>query len=304
VKGGVAEARPRLHANKPRQNPESDWIVVPNTHEPLVPPPTFDRAQELMRARARRTGPRSIYAGAGLRSPYLLSGLISCGRCGQNYQGRTINSTKKRKDGSKIKTLYYACGGWVMKGNSACEKLLLRKEPLEEALLEAIQGRVDALVSGEGEVLLRRYIEEEIAAQGGNPAHERAQIAARMDEIDNRASTLLDGMSAESKHFVDDKLRELAQEKRRLIERLDELEKAQHTPINPDAVLKAGLAELQDLPRLLKVAEREERKEFVRAFVEGITIHPDEPRIEARIRRLPALGKENSTCELVAGAGF
>ena len=36
----------------------------------------------------------------GLRSPYLLSGLIACGRCGSNYQGRTIHSTKRRKDGS------------------------------------------------------------------------------------------------------------------------------------------------------------------------------------------------------------
>jgi DNA invertase Pin-like site-specific DNA recombinase len=304
VQGGMAKQRPRREANKPRQNPESDWIVVPNTHEALVPPPTFDRAQDVMRARAQRIGARNTYAARGLRSPYLLSGLIACGRCGSNYQGRTINSTKRRKDGSKIKTLYYACGGWVMKGNSACEKLLLRKDPLEEALLEAIQGRVDALVSGEGELLLRRYIEEEIAAQGANPARKIAEITARLDEINRRASTLLDGMSPESKHFVDGKLRELAQEKRRLTGRLEELETTRYTPINPDAVLKTGLAELKNLPRLLEVGKREERKEFVRAFVEGITIHPDQPKIEATIRRIPTLGKKDPTCELVAGAGF
>ena len=61
---------------------------------------------------------------------------------------------------------------------------------------------------------------------------------------------------------------------------------------------------MSDLPRLLKVAEREERKEFVRSFVEGITIHPDEPRIEARVRRLPTFGKKDSTCELVAGVRY
>jgi hypothetical protein len=128
---------------RPRENPESDWILVPGTHEPLIPPPTFDRAQELMRGRARNVGPRNGRAGSGLRSPYLLSGLVTCARCGQAYQGRTINSTKYRKDGSKIKTLYYACGGWVMKGASACEKFLIRKEPLEDLLMETIQRLLD-----------------------------------------------------------------------------------------------------------------------------------------------------------------
>jgi hypothetical protein len=65
------------------------------------------------------------------------------------------------KDGSKIKTLYYACGGWVMKGASACEKFLIRKEPLEDLLLETIQRRLQSLLAGEGETILRGYIEDE-----------------------------------------------------------------------------------------------------------------------------------------------
>ena len=54
--------------------PESDWIVVAGTHEPLIPPAMFDRDQELMRGRARNVGPRNARAG-GLRSPFLPSGL-------------------------------------------------------------------------------------------------------------------------------------------------------------------------------------------------------------------------------------
>ena len=76
------------------------------THESLVPPTTFDRAQELQKARGRNSGERSFRAGSGLRSPFLLSGLIRCARCGHAYQGRTINSTKHRKDGTKIQVLF------------------------------------------------------------------------------------------------------------------------------------------------------------------------------------------------------
>jgi DNA invertase Pin-like site-specific DNA recombinase len=307
LQGGVVVERPRVDADRPRHNPESDWIVVPNTHEPLVPPPTFDRAQELMRGRARNLGPRNGRAGSGLRSPFLLSGLVTCARCGHAYQGRTINSTKFRKDGSKIKTLYYACGGWVMKGASACEKFLIRKEPLEDLLMETIQGRLESLLGGEGETILRQYIEEEIAAQGQDPRRELAVVRARISEIDQKANVLLEGLSADTKGFVDAKLRDMGTERRKLQARSEALETTPYDPIDADAVLRNGLALLRDLPRLMESASMEDRKEFVRAFVGSVSVVPGEARLDVQMRTLPAVGSllpANSTCGLVAGARF
>jgi DNA invertase Pin-like site-specific DNA recombinase len=307
LQGGIVVERPRIDADRPRHNPECDWIVVPNTHEPLIPPPMFDRAQELMRGRGRNVGPRNGRAGSSLRSPFLLSGLVTCARCGQAYQGRTINSTKFRKDGTKIKTLYYACGGWVMKGASACEKFLIRKEPLEALLMETIQDRLQSLLAGEGETILRGYIEEEIAAQGQDPRRELATIRARISEIDQKANVLLEGLSADTKGFVDAKLRDLGSERRKLQNRTEALETAPYDPIDAEAVLRSGLASLHDLARLMESASLEDRKEFVRAFVGGVSVVPGEARLDVRMRTLPAVGvlrPENSTCGLVAGAGF
>jgi DNA invertase Pin-like site-specific DNA recombinase len=307
LQGGAVVERPRIDADKPRQNPESDWIVVPNTHESLVPPPMFDRAQELMRGRARNVGPRNGRAGSGLRSPFLLSGLVTCARCGQAYQGRTINSTKHRKDGSKIKTLYYACGGWVMKGASACEKFLIRKEPLEDLLLERIQDRLESLLTGEGESILRQYIEEEIGAQGQDPRRELATLRARIKEIDVKADVLLEGLSADTKGFVDAKLRDLGVERRKLQSRCEALEAIPYDPIDADAVLRGGLASLRDLPRLLESGSLEDRKEFVRAFVAGVSVVPGDARLDVQMRTLPALDTlrpGNSTCRMVAGARY
>jgi DNA invertase Pin-like site-specific DNA recombinase len=304
LQGGVVVERPRVDADKPRENPESDWIISRATHEPLVPPPMFDRAQELMRGRAQNVGPRNGRAGSGLRSPFLLSGLLTCARCGQAYQGRTINSTKHRKDGSKIKTLYYACGGWVMKGASACEKFLIRKEPLEDLLMETIQDRLQSLLTGEGETILRGYIEEEIAAQGQDPRRELASVRARIAEIDEKANVLLDGMSADTKGFVDAKLRDLGTEKRKLQARSEALETTPYDPIDADAVLRGGLASLRDLPHLMESGSLEDRKEFVRAFVGGVGVVPGEARLDVQMRTLPALGDANSTCGLVAGARY
>jgi len=308
-KGGIAEARSRVEASKPRENAERDWIVVPGTHEHLVPPTLFDRAQELARSRAAGVGPKNVRAGRGLRSPYLLSGLVTCGRCGQNYQGRTVNSTKHRKDGTKIQSFYYACGGWVMKGKSACEKFLLRRDAVEEMILEVVQERLHGLLAGEGETLLRGYIEEEIATQGADPRQEMAKVKARLVEIDQKAGVLLEGLSAETKGFVDAKLRELATEKRRLQRRLEELEAAPYDPIDPDAVLREGLASIRELPRLLETGSPEDRKGFVRAFIAGITVVPEALRLDLQVRRIPAMlgarpGNGNSTCLMVAGARY
>jgi DNA invertase Pin-like site-specific DNA recombinase len=304
VKGGVADARSRVDANKPRENSEADWIVSENTHEPLVSPTLFHRAQELMKSRGNHVGLNHVRSGKGLRSPFLLSGLITCGRCGQNYQGRTINSTKHRKDGSKIKSYYYACGGWVMKGSSACTKHLLRRDPLEELLLDTIQARLLNLLSGEGERLLRQFVDEEIAAQGLDPRREKATLRARLAEIDQTASVVLESASPETRPFIDSKLRELAAEKRRLQERLDELEAIDRPAINADAVVRGGLAALQDLPRMLENANIEARKEFVRAFIGGITIRPESGVLDLQMKTLPSLGDARSTCQRVAGARY
>lgn len=53
-------------------------------------------------------------------------------------------------------------------------------------------------------------------------------------------------------------------------------------------VLRDGLEALQDLPRLMQSGSLEERKEFMQAFVAGITVHPDEMRMDVRIRKIPA----------------
>ena len=82
-----------------------------------------------------------------------------------------------------------------MKGPTCCEKFLLRQAPLEEVLLDTIRGRLDALLTGQGEVLLRQLIDEEIATQGTDPRREMGQVQERLAEIERKANVLLEGLS-------------------------------------------------------------------------------------------------------------
>ena len=65
---------------------------------------------------------------------------------------------------------------------------------------------------------------------------------------------------------------------------------------------------LPSAPRsLLASGSLEERKEFVRAFIAGATVHPDEERLEVQMRKIPASVWPKpgySSVGMVAGAGF
>jgi hypothetical protein len=72
----------------------------------------------------------------------------------------------------------------------------------------------------------------------------------------------------------------------------------------PDAILCDGLAGIADPPRLMQSANVEERKLAVNAFIAGITVRPDEARLDLPVRPLRVIGATDSTVRLVAGARY
>ena len=103
--------------------PREDWIVVPNTHQPLVSQQVFDRTQALLAVRSYI--PR---AGSG----HLLTGLAFCADCGSPM---TYVS-------GRGKTCYMVCQGSRRGGctSSHCVR--------EDAVIETIRRRLAALAAG------------------------------------------------------------------------------------------------------------------------------------------------------------
>ncbi len=60
---------------------------------------------------------------------------------------------------------------------------------------------------------------------------------------------------------------------------------------------------MRDLARLLESARLEERKQFVHAFIAGVTVQPDEARLDLQVRPLPILNGDSSV-RMVAGARY
>ena len=109
---------------------ESDWIVVPNCHKALVPKELWRKAQAIREARKQKGANTGFRRGRGLVSPYLLSGLVECSGCGHKFHGHKITKGKRKKNGEKVVTNYYVCGGYMMAGNSICRRdLILQRDP-------------------------------------------------------------------------------------------------------------------------------------------------------------------------------
>jgi len=111
-------------------NPQEDWYVVENAHEPLVSAEAFDAVQ---------TGIAKRRLQGGLARPTqraLLSGLIVCTHCKHNYvQKFTSNSGP-----NNARYRYYADGGYNKGGSTVCRLTNIPADALDQWVLEQAQG--------------------------------------------------------------------------------------------------------------------------------------------------------------------
>jgi site-specific DNA recombinase len=307
VRGREAAERPRREFEKVKVNSPSDLIVVPNAHPAIIDQATFDEAQRLMAERGRKHVAGGVLRfGRAKNSPYLLSGVMKCARCGHAFQGYSSHSRKHRKTGEKILTRYYACGGYVNKGNAVCERTLVSMKQVEGYVLERMNLRVRELLADGGKRKLRDAIAKELRSCGPDPKEERRRTEARLKSIDADINRLLDSLTPVNKEFVDKKLVGLGSEQKELQEELKQSEVVPEGQINPDELAEQIVTGLVGFEELLGQGTPEERKELVRAFVEKLVIDPDAGKGVLYIRQFPASFAETgkASFNMVAGAGF
>lgn len=110
-----------------------DWIVVEDTHEPLVDRTSFDIVQEKLKSRQR---PRQC------GQPSLFAGLLKCGECGKSLTVRYTNAKRPQQ--------IYACKTYNAFGKHHCTQHRVDYETLYSLVLNKIrQCARAALMDGE-----------------------------------------------------------------------------------------------------------------------------------------------------------
>ncbi len=201
VSGKAPVAAPKVRQRVIDRNDKEDWLVTRDAHPAIVPRRLFDEAQRLRKQRRGR--PTQAYRGGrGAKSNYLLSGVIVCDRCGHRWQGYRTNGGKKRKDGSRSINEYYACGGYVMKGNSVCGRDIIRRDVIEGLVIDAIGENIRQMLEAADPIELRSLVRQHLGVTEEGASEELRRLRAQREEIRTKINNILDNITRENRELA------------------------------------------------------------------------------------------------------
>ena len=116
-----------------KDNPEKDWIVVPNAHTPIIDLEQFNKAQaKLDSYEKRKDFPNTKHPLSG--------GIAICGNCGSSLFLQKRDAYKKKKVHR-----YYVCSRKVRYGWSICNQKNIRADDLEKYVLLHLHSRLQRI---------------------------------------------------------------------------------------------------------------------------------------------------------------
>lgn len=154
---------------------ESEFLVIKNTHEPIISRETWERIQEMQ---------RSVSQGRQMkRSGFVhpLSGLMFCADCGGKMQMR-------RTDYKGKSYCSFDCGDHCRLGKVYCFSHHINANILEEIILTDIQSKVNMVIADEAAVR-RKFLEK-----NARLSQERIKSAHNELKKKNKRLAELDGL--------------------------------------------------------------------------------------------------------------
>ena len=248
-----------------------DVIRVPNAFPAIVPRELWERVQEKMNKRRKSPGER---ASGKAKEPYLLAGLISCGKCGAALVGnRGLGMTKKRY-------AYYECN--KRDRTKECNLKRIRKDAVEQMVLEEIRREI---FTPEARRRLKDHFEAYLKERPKEIEEQIKHVKREIGGLDNRIQNILrtveDGFG--SSELVR-RLRLLEEHRGVLKSQLFDLETKRDNPLSPpevEAMIAAAEKSFEVRDDLASL------KRIVRLFVDRVVIHDDRVQINLKIKPPP-----------------
>ena len=147
-------------------NTKDAWIIVENTHEPLVSLGEWEAVKTRL-LKAEKAPTNSIIKRSKADGISLFSGIIKCADCGA---GMAFNH-KTRKNGAA--KLIYRCSRHANNGSSVCTAHTIDAEVLEQVLLSDIQSHAKTAVRDEKGLLDRLLAFSTKACRNESAAQEK-----------------------------------------------------------------------------------------------------------------------------------
>ena len=162
--------------HKQVSKPESEWIKVENTHEPLIPQETWDAVQRMDNHPARgRSGKSGTVA--------LFGGLLRCMDCGSSM--RYMRDYRKKISEKEPEYKAYVCNRYASGGKNACSSHYINQKVLTQIVMTDI--RCKAMWAQNSRETLRT----QLLAREQNASAERTRtLQAELNAIGKRIPEL------------------------------------------------------------------------------------------------------------------
>jgi site-specific DNA recombinase len=273
--------------NRREWRPPEEWVIVENTHEPLIDRETFKRLQKELRRRGSERHPGEF------KSYRRFAGLMECSHCGKTAQAETGTGRHGTLD------YYYACRTFRMRSKKLCAGFRVRSDEIEGKVIQAIDSEVFSDKNIEGTLT---SLKEKLGEIGRERAGEKIRIQRKLEGIRRklRQVILLAEDSLIDREEAGRRTRELQEERgdlEAMSARLDEGLKMKDLVLSK-AALEAARKELHEL---IAGAEPRVQREFFRKFVRSI--RTDGSSVEMTYNLGSFFGGEGVRCSITSDRG-
>jgi DNA invertase Pin-like site-specific DNA recombinase len=236
--------------------PPENWVVIPDTHEPLITEARFKRVQEELGRRSRERKP-------GLLCTHRrFAGMVQCAKCGKTAVARTGTS----KQGNLH--FYYACRTRIKKSNALCSGFSVRMDALESSLIDSIQAE---LFSDKSVTSFLDYVKARAKELDDGRAHEKIRIQRKLEAVQVKLRKIVLLAEDDSIDAAEAKARtkELHAERQELMDRYVQVDEdlALKNLVPTKSLLEAAKKELQ---RIVAEAEPRVQRDFFSRFIKSI----------------------------------
>lgn len=132
--GDMVQGKTRTVNGKGRSIDPSEWVCVPNTHEPIVSRDVFDRVQMVRQSAYSKA--MTIQKAAVPYTTNIFQGKVVCDNC-----GHLIRRKRQNKDG----TYWFRCESQTKYGKEACTIVAVKETELKVEIMTILHKQSEAI---------------------------------------------------------------------------------------------------------------------------------------------------------------
>lgn len=256
----------KTHRRSGKPKPREEWVQVPS-HPAVVTVEDFERVQKMLEDRAPQ-----YERGGTPRSMFLFTGLVECGNCSGKLQIRT----GKGRAGALYS--YYACLQH-QNGPARCLFRAVRADLFDSWMLDQVLDHVVTPAAMQAAMT-------DLLAAGADAARtrtaRRTELVAQIREHEARSAQLFDVVETQGARTPDlsavlrrvGQLHDQVEQLQRELARLEALP-APGRPVDVDADVAVDV--MRDV---VKASDTKKKRAFLGAFIERITVGPNEVAVD------------------------